>query len=83
VANNSENKRQSVTVRLDRVTLEKAKMIAVQRSTSLSELVARRIEIIFSEEESYESSERQARKMLARGFHLSGVRVGRGELHGR
>jgi hypothetical protein len=60
----------NVKVRLDRVTIEKAKIIAARRSTSLGELMARRIEVIFGEEESYERAERQARKLFERGFHL-------------
>ena len=78
------SRRQNVTVRLDRARIEKVKSVAVRRSISLSELVARRIEIMFGEEESYERSERQARKLLEHGFHLGGgVRVGRDELHKR
>jgi hypothetical protein len=84
VASNSKGKKQNVTVRLDRATIEKVKIIAARQSISLSELVARRIELIFGEEESYERSERQARKLLERGFHLGGgVRVARDELHER
>jgi len=76
--------KQNMTVRLDRATIEKAKMIAARRSTSVSEFVARRIEIMLGEEASYERSERQARKLLERGFHLGGgVRVGRDESHER
>jgi len=78
------NNKQNVTIRLDREVLRKAKIIAARRSTSLSELVACRIEVIFGEDESYERSERQARKLLESGFHLGGgVGVGRDELHDR
>ena len=77
-------RKQNVTVRLNRQTIRKAKILAARRSTSLSELVAGRIEIIFGEEESYERLERQTRKLLKRGFHLGGgARVGRDELHER
>ena len=62
MANNSEYKKQNVTIRLDRATIEKAKIIAARRSISLSELVARRIELIFGEEESYENAERKAQR---------------------
>jgi hypothetical protein len=83
VTNNSEYRKQNVTIKLDRETIRKAKILAVRRSTSLSELVARRIEFIFGEEESYESAELQARMLLHGGFHLGGGRVGRDELHAR
>ena len=84
MANNNKYKKQNVTVRLDRATIEKAKMFAARRAISLSELVARRIELIFGEGESYESAERRARELLECGFHLGGGgRVGRSELHAR
>jgi GrpB-like predicted nucleotidyltransferase (UPF0157 family) len=83
VAKNRDAK-QNLTVKLDREIMRKAKILAVGRSTSLGELVARRIEDIFIEDESYELAERRARKLLARGFHLGGgVRVDRDKLHGR
>ena len=76
--------KRNLTIKLDRETIRTAKMLASRRSISLSVLVAQRIERIFGEEESYECAERQARKLLARGFHLGGgVRVGRDELHER
>jgi hypothetical protein len=82
--NIDKDKKQNVTIKLDRERIRKAKMLAAQSSISLSELVARRIEIIFGEEESYERSELAGRELLERGFHLGGgVRVDRGELHER
>jgi len=76
--------KQNVTVVLDREIIRKAKQIAARQSISLSDLVSRRIETMYREEESYEQSKRQARKLLERGFHLGGgVRVGRDELHDR
>jgi hypothetical protein len=76
--------KQNVTVGLDRATIEKAKIIAARSGTSISELVAQGIEAIFGEEDSCESSERHARKLFERGFHLGGgVRVGRDALHER
>jgi hypothetical protein len=78
------NGKQNVTIRLDRETVRKAKIIAARSSTSLSELVACRIELIFGEEESYERSALQARELLEHGFHLGGgVRAGRDGLHVR
>ncbi len=70
MANNSKDDKQNVTVRRDRKTIRKLKLIAARSSISLSELVARRIEIIFGEEESYERLELQARELLKRGFHM-------------
>jgi hypothetical protein len=82
VMNKQNDQKQNVTVMLDREIIQKARLIAARRSISLSDLVSRRIESMYREQESYEQSERQARKLLERGFHFGGgVRVGRDELH--
>ncbi len=76
------SEKRNVTISLDRETIRKAKMLAARRSISLSQLVSRRIELVFGEEELYERAERRARELLKRGFRLGGgVRVGRDELH--
>jgi hypothetical protein len=76
--------KQNLTISLDRQTIQKAKVVAARRSTSISGLVARQIEILVGEEEAYERAERQARTLLDQGFHLGGViRATRDELHER
>jgi hypothetical protein len=50
-------RKQNVIITLDRETIRTAKMLAARRSISLSELVVRRVELIFGDEESYERSE--------------------------
>jgi hypothetical protein len=78
------NGRQNLTISLDRQTIQKAKIIAARRSTSISGLVACQIEILVGEEEAYERAQRQASTLLDQGFHLGGViRVSRDELHER
>ena len=78
------NDKQNLTISLDRRTIQKAKVVAARRSTSISGLVARQIEILVGEEEAYERAERQALMLLDQGFHLGGeVRVTRDELHER
>jgi hypothetical protein len=78
------NGKQNVTISLDRKTIQKAKILAARRSTSISGLLAHQIEILVGEEEAYERAERQAMTLLDQGFHLGGViRVGRDELHER
>jgi hypothetical protein len=76
--------KQNLTISLDRQTIQKAKVVAARRSTSISGLVARQIEILVGEEEAYERAERQAMNLLDQGFHLGGViPVSRDELHER
>ncbi len=76
--------KQNVTISLDRETIQKAKIVAARRSTSISGLVARQIEILIGDEEAYERAERQALALLDQGFNLGGKsRVSRDELHER
>lgn len=84
MATDKRNGRQNLTISLDRKTIQKAKILAAQRSISISGLLARQIEILVGEEEAYERSERKAMTLLDQGFHLGGViRVVRDELHER
>jgi hypothetical protein len=78
------NPKQNVTIRLDRQTIQKAKVLAARRSTSISGLLARQIVLLVGEEEAYERAERKAAALLDQGFHLDGViRARRDELHER
>jgi hypothetical protein len=76
--------KQNLTISLDRETIQKAKIVAARRSTSISGLVARQIEVLVGEEEAYERSKRQALALLDQGFDLGGKgSVSRDELHER
>ena len=76
--------KQNLNIRLDRQTIQKAKILAAKRGTSISGLLAGQIEILVGEEEAYERAERQALALLDQGFHLGGViRASRDELHER
>jgi hypothetical protein len=76
--------KKNLTIRLDPQTIQKAKVLAARHSTSVSELLARQIEILVCEEEAYERAWRRAITLLHQGFHLGGViRVNRDELHAR
>jgi hypothetical protein len=78
------NGKQNVTISLERKTIQKAKILAARRSTSISGLLAHQIEVLVGEEEAYERAEKQAMSLLDQGFHLGGViPVGRDELHER
>ena len=79
-----DNRKQNLTISLDKKTIRKAKIVAAKRSTSISGLLARQIEILVGEEEAYERAERQAMSLLDKGFHLGGViRASRDDLHER
>jgi hypothetical protein len=84
MANAKDNRKQNLTISLDRQTIRMAKILAAKRSTSISGLLARQIEILIGEEEAYERAERQAVALLEQGFHLGGeIRASRDELHER
>jgi hypothetical protein len=77
-------KRQNLTVRLTRETIQKAKIIAARESTSISELVERQIEHLIGKDEEYERDKREALALLERGFHMGGkITATRDELHER
>jgi len=78
------NAKQNVTIRLDRKTIQSAKILAARSSTSLSTLLARQIERLVGDEETYERAKRQALALLDQGFDLGGKGpVSRDELHKR
>jgi hypothetical protein len=84
MANPKRKEKQNLTISLDRQTIRLAKILAARRSTSISGLLARQIEILVGEEEAYGRAERQAMSLLDQGFHLGGViRSSRDELHER
>lgn len=76
--------RQNVTVSLTRETLRKAKVLAAQRETSISGLLAAQIEALVGQDEDYRRAEKRARELMQQGFDM-GVRrrVSREELHER
>lgn len=80
----TEATKQNITVRLDRQTLRKAKVLAAKRNTSISGLLAEQIETLVGEDDAYEQAQRRALSLLERGFHLGGkIESTRDEWHER
>jgi hypothetical protein len=76
--------RQNVTISLTMQTLQKVRVLAARRATSISGLLAEQVEALVGEEEAYERAQRQAMALLDQGFHMGGViRATRDELHER
>jgi hypothetical protein len=76
--------KQNVTVSLSRSTLQKARVIAAQRSTSISGLLAQQIDALVTKDEAYQRAKKHARAMLRKGFHMGGGPLpSREELHER
>lgn len=76
--------KQNVTVSLSKSTLQKARVIAAQRSTSISGLLAQQIDALVTEDDAYQRAKRHARAILRKGFHMGGGPLPtREELHER
>jgi hypothetical protein len=76
--------KQNITLRLDRQTLRKARVLAAKRNTSISGLLAEQIETLVGQDQAYEQAERRALSLLERGFHLGGkIESTRHEWHQR
>ena len=74
--------KRNLTIRLDVGLIRKAQVLAVERSLSLSGLVAEELGRLVDDEERYRSARRQALADLETGFHLGGGALPpRGELH--
>lgn len=79
-----DDKKQNLTISLERKTIRKAKLLAARQQMSISGLVAHHIEALVEDEEAYRRAERQAIALLDEGFHLGGaIRVNRDQLHER
>jgi len=77
-------KKQNVTVSLDRETLQKARVLAARRATSISGLLAQQLETLVGKDEAYERAKRHAVAALKKGFHMGGAPLpSRDELHER
>jgi len=76
--------KRNVTISLSPQVIQKARILAVKRSTSISGLVAQQIEALVSDDEAYERAAASAIARLKRGYHLGGgPMVNRDELHER
>jgi hypothetical protein len=63
---------QNLTIKLPVDTIRKAKIIAAERGTSISALVAGKIEEVVGEDAEYQAARRRAAQWLEQGWHLGG-----------
>ena len=63
---------QNLTLKLPSETVRQAKVVAAERGTSISALVAAKIEEIVGEDAAYQTARRRAFEWLASGWHLGG-----------
>ncbi len=81
--NDMATRRQNLTIQLEQDLIRKARILAAQRETSVSGLVASELERLVGDDAAYEAARRSALRFLSRGFHLGGRRVSRDTLHER
>jgi hypothetical protein len=78
------DEKQNITLRLRKETIQKARVLAAKRSTSISGLLASQIEQLAETEDDYERAMDRAFARMKRGFHLGGVhKLDRNALHER
>lgn len=76
--------KRNLTVQLDEVTIDKARVLAARRSTSVSRLVADEITRLVADDERYRRARAAAIRQLDRGFHMGGGQLpDRESLHER
>lgn len=78
------DEKQNITLRLSRETLQKARVLAAKRSTSVSGLLTSQIEQLANSDDEYEKAMQRAFARMEKGFHLGGAhRLDREALHER
>ena len=61
---------QNLTLKLPIETVRRAKVVAAERGTSISALVAEKIDELVGEDAAYQAAKRRAFEWLKQGWHL-------------
>lgn len=76
--------RQNITISLSPASIQKARILAARKSTSISGLLADQLERLVNDDETYESSHRAATDLIRQGLKLGGgPALSRDEIHAR
>ncbi len=75
--------RQNITIALEQDVLRKARVLAAERGTSVSRLLAEELEQLVADAESYARAREAALADIERGLRLSGRAAARDQLHER
>jgi hypothetical protein len=74
----------NITLKIDAEILREIKIIAAEQGSSISGLLASKLQELVSQRKSYERSKRRALARLRKGFELGFIRpASRDELHER
>jgi hypothetical protein len=78
------DEKQNITLRLSKQTLQKARVLAAKRSTSISGLLTSQIEQLAETEDDYERAMQRAFAMMEEGFDMGEIpKLDRDALHER
>jgi HSP90 family molecular chaperone len=78
------DEKRNITLRLSRQTIQKARVLAAQRSTSISGLLTSQIEQLAESEDDYERAMKRAMARMEKGFHMGEIpKFDRDALHER
>lgn len=76
--------KQNITLSIEKELLKKAKVLAAQKDTSISNLLSEELERLVSNADKYEHHKEKAIALLNQGFHFGGfIKSSRDELHER
>jgi hypothetical protein len=76
--------KQNITLSLEKTLVRKARILAAQRSTSVSKLMAMELTRLVEQSDRYEQARKRALADLDTGLHLGGSRPAtRDDLHAR
>ncbi len=64
--------KQNLTVSLEKETIQKAKVLAARRNTSVTRLLADYVEEMVAEDERYDAAQKAALDYMDKGFPLGG-----------
>jgi len=65
-------RKQNLTVSLERETIQKAKILAAKKNTSVTRLLADYVEEMVAEDERYEAARKAALDYMNKGFPMGG-----------
>jgi HSP90 family molecular chaperone len=78
------DEKRNITLRLSRQIIQKARVLAAQRSTSISGLLTSQIEQLAESEDDYERAMKRAMARMEKGFHMGEIpKFDRDALHER
>lgn len=76
--------RQNITLSIDKELIQKAKLLAVQRHSSISQMLSDELKRMVLDAEGYEMAKKRALNIMKNGFNLGGrITASREELHER